>query len=568
MFLNKYKFKLSITAYFMLLVYTFYLTNLYFDSTRGPDYELYSNYFNYFFSGTNFTGLDQGIFYYFTVSFVFSLFENFHTAQNHFVLISHSIQIINFLYYLFGCFGLYFLAKLKLFSNKSIYISLILLNFFPPLLQMRLTMKPEILAFAILPWVLFNIELYFQHQKNLNLFLAIIQFTFLISIKASISLMVALFILLIYGKKITQINFKTLLISLFLFFLLFFPLIYENYEANQTGFLENSNLRQNYGEYSYKPDFKFYLNVDFYELATRPYLHNHADSMLSIIMLDTFNDYFHLYWNLDKSMFNRDQIIKNIKTNNIYLNKIIQNFEYYFSFLFSLIFYYLLIKYFKNKEKFYLSLVAPLPRLIVVVISASGFPFRNFNPNTADTIKVFYFGFLLSFAFYFLTNNLIRKGSNKKILITSFVYISCILISLGFPKSDNLNYYNQLKPAKANSIICPISNIVTWKIPQTNCMVKQISFCGNMTMFTPPKKVNGVKEYFKDDYFGTIELIKENEVVLIDSYAKCKDYEQMGYKNLYSLTRLRIPFTNLINFLAGILLQIYYLKYFRSNKSE
>ena len=61
---------------------------------------------------------------------------------------------------------------------------------------------------------------------------------------------------------------------------------------------------------------------------------------------------------------------------------------------------------------------------------------------------------------------------------------------------------------------------------------------------------------------------EENEVVLIDSYAKCKDYEQMGYKNLYSLTRLRVPFTNLINFLAGILLQIYYLKYFRSNKSE
>ena len=71
MFLNKYKFKLSITAYFMLLLYTFYLTNLYFDSTRGPDYELYSNYLNYFFSGTNFTGLDQGIFYYFSVSFVF-----------------------------------------------------------------------------------------------------------------------------------------------------------------------------------------------------------------------------------------------------------------------------------------------------------------------------------------------------------------------------------------------------------------------------------------------------------------------------------------------------------------
>ena len=46
------------------------------------------------------------------------------------------------------------------------------------------------------------------------------------------------------------------------------------------------------------------------------------------------------------------------------------------------------------------------------------------------------------------------------------------------------------------------------KVPQTNCMVKQES-CGNMTVFTPPKTVDGAKEYFKDDYFEIqIELIK------------------------------------------------------------
>ena len=53
--------------------------------------------------------------------------------------------------------------------------------------------------------------------------------------------------------------------------------------------LENSNLRQKLIEsIVIGLDFKFYLNVDFYDLATCPYLHNHADSMLSIIMLDTF----------------------------------------------------------------------------------------------------------------------------------------------------------------------------------------------------------------------------------------------------------------------------------------
>ena len=568
MFRIKSQHKFFSIGYILILVHTFYLTNIFYDSTRGPDYELYSSYISYFFSDNNNTDLDQGIFYYFSVSFILAMFESFHTGQNHSILVSNSVQIINFIYYLIGCFGLYSLAKYKLFTNKSIFISLILLNFYPPLLQLRLTMKPEIFAFAILPWVLYNIELYLQNKKNINLLLAIIQFTFIVSIKGSISLMVGIFILILYGKKIIQHNLKILLIACLLFAILFTGIMNENYDANQVGFLENSNLRQNYGDYNYVPQVAFYFNVDLYNLATRPYLDNHANSMFSIIMLDTFNDYFHLYWNLDKSMFNRDQIIKNINTESIYIQKLLQNLEYYIGFVFSILFYILLIKYFKDKEIFYESSIAPLVGLLVVLLSASGFPFKNFNPSTADTIKVFYFGFLLSFAFFFLSNNLVKKGSNKKIIITSFIYIMCIFVSLGFPKSDNANYYQQLKPNKANSLICPVSNIVSWKIPETGCLKKQSSYCGFMTNFTPPKKENGNIEYFKDDYFGSISLAKANNVVFIEGYAKCKDYESLGFKNLYSFTRLKIPNFSLAIFIAGFLIQIYYTLYFRSSKSK
>ena len=568
MFRIKSENKFFSIGYILILVHTFYLTNIFYDSTRGPDYELYSSYISYFFSDNNNTDLDQGIFYYFSVSFILAMFESFHTGQNHSILVSNSVQIINFIYYLIGCFGLYSLAKYKLFTNKSIYISLLLLNFFPPLLQLRITMKPEILAFAILPWILYNIELYLQNKKNINLLLAIIQFTLIVSIKGSISLMVGVFVLILYGKNIIQLNLKILLISFLLFTLLFTGIINENYEANQTGFLENSNLRQNYGDYNYVPQLAFYFNVDLYNLATRPYLDNHANSMFSIIMLDTFNDYFHLYWNLDKSMFNRDQVIKNINTQNIYINKIIKNLEYYVSFIFSLIFYALLIKYFRDKEIFYKSSIAPLPGLLVVLLSASGFPFKNFNPNTADTIKVFYFGFLLSFAFFFLSSNLVKNGSNKKIIGSSFIYIMCIFIILGFPKIDNPNYYKQLIPNKANSLICPVSNIVSWKIPKTECMKKQPSYCGFMTNFTPPKKEDGNIEYFKDDYFGSISLAKANEVVFIEGYAKCKDYESLGFKNLYSFERLKVPYLSLTTLLAGFLIQIYYTLYFRSSRSK
>ena len=40
-------------------------------------------------------------------------------------------------------------------------------------------------------------------------------------------------------------------------------------------------------------------------LLKEPYEDNHKDSMLGIFLLDTFDDYFNLYWNQDVSDFKK-----------------------------------------------------------------------------------------------------------------------------------------------------------------------------------------------------------------------------------------------------------------------
>ena len=69
------------------------------------------------------------------------------------VLLSETILITNLLIFICGLIGFYYLMKkLKIAKNKSLII-LILLVCFPSLYYLRLNMKPEILAFALIPWI-------------------------------------------------------------------------------------------------------------------------------------------------------------------------------------------------------------------------------------------------------------------------------------------------------------------------------------------------------------------------------------------------------------------------------
>ena len=175
------------TIFFVVSCYlAFTSINLFYISTEAPDYIFYKEYFDYFFYNKSTTGHENGLIYFFLVSCVLKIQEFHITPATEIHYISNSIQIVNFLLYLLGLFGLYKLLLLKKYIKKDIILSFAVLNFMPFTVKLITTMKPEILAFALLPWALLCIELFFKTKKINYLYLSIFPNLILLSTKNTI----------------------------------------------------------------------------------------------------------------------------------------------------------------------------------------------------------------------------------------------------------------------------------------------------------------------------------------------------------------------------------------------
>ena len=62
-------------------------------------------------------------------------------------------------------------------------------------------MKPEIIAFTLLPWIILGIEKYFTSNNTKVLFLSLFPMALLVTSKGSIAGMILVFIFLKYVKE-------------------------------------------------------------------------------------------------------------------------------------------------------------------------------------------------------------------------------------------------------------------------------------------------------------------------------------------------------------------------------
>ena len=60
--------------FFLTTIYTFLVGQLYYLTTKGPDYAFYEPYFNYFFGKLPSTGVEQGLLYYFLNASIIIIF--------------------------------------------------------------------------------------------------------------------------------------------------------------------------------------------------------------------------------------------------------------------------------------------------------------------------------------------------------------------------------------------------------------------------------------------------------------------------------------------------------------
>ncbi len=541
-----FKKKLLLTSLALSNLYILIFTNLFFYSTYGADYERYINYIKYFLGEISSTGLEQGSLYFFLIALSVNITNDFINVTNLQSSISFSIQTVNTVLIYIGslCYFKYF-KHLK-FDDIKILIVLNTINFFPPLFALRITMKPEVLIFTLLPVLLLNIDLFRKNKHPKYLLLSILSLSLIITTKGTFFAMIPLLLIFYYRNFIIELGFRPILLLILIFSIFSLPLFVENFSKNDNSLLTRTNPEK----YNNRASVDIiYKNPEGNSFKIGPVSFD-ENTVLGITFLDTFGDYFNFYWKKDVSLFNKykkDIFIKSdaeeilqfdIKNRNIIYSGPFKNnvllLRDYLSYVFSSLLYILLIFLsFKDKKHRYIYL-SPFIGIFVLYLNSLGIPENNFDPITADTFKVFYYSPILilaiMFAFLYFSNS-------KSFIISCFLFICLNLYILGFPKQDGSEYFNELHERNSISYLCEINKKLIYDLENdSNCTQQNIEICNNQVL-----KDNEISDF----------MLKKYEVVKNGQFCEANKSHVFA-NNLIS----RAPYINLIYLLSALVLSI------------
>lgn len=429
--------------YYFFFVFTslfsYYLFLIYYDSTTGIDWAKYSTFINHYVFGTPLQAKDgQSILYYYLIAKIISFNLDSFNELNKNILLNNGIQFGNFLLQLFGFFGIYkYYLSLK-FSKKNIIYVLSIINFFPPLIYLRLSYKSEMFAFALLPWVLVLLnKLKEKKLQSYEKFLLIALSSVLLTIKPSITIMVSLFIFFLHYEDVYRNKNMIFIIGTVSLLLLFL-----NFQVVQTDFISHNTENTRWDNVA---PASFFYTINIKSLILEPIFNIQSESLISILLLDTYSDYFTLFWKHKEPTnylaFGQINYFKNFHIN-LYLRDYIAIFLSFFTYVLSI--YY----FFKTSNQLRIFFAAPFIGIFILIINSLGFPSNNFDPNSADTFKVHYFAFFLVLTFIQIL--LVNKKEN----FYYFLLIPIFIFIMGFPKTNTISASNDFLFKIQESNIC------------------------------------------------------------------------------------------------------------------
>ena len=449
------------------------LNLLFYNTLDSPDFNKYIVYLQHFFDG-QITNKEHGLMYYYIHSLNYSIF---YSDLNNFEFFIHrSIQNVNFYIYIIGLIGYYFLLRYLEFSNKTIFATFIFINFFPPSISMRLVFKPEILAFALLPWIILALEKFLKSKNIKYLFFAIPLLISALTIKGNVLVIISVYLLISYFKVFIVGQKKGLFLIIVLSLIGFALMTLENNKVNGKSILDiqsGSTIEENY---NFKAPPSIIYKIDIFKMLSSPIKHNHAKSFLGITLLETTGDYFDLYWDNDASAYfeNRKELISYEQSNEIKppiydeKNSSITIFQqrmtdvYLYEtigLIISLFLFYFLLTYTKKHKNFRKYLIAIFVGMLVLLFhSITGIPKNNFDPLVGDTFKPLYYSFVFIFSFAFLIAIMLKEQKFRQFYIILYCFV--IFFILGFPKNSDFVPKTHMLQSIQTSVYCPVEKLI------------------------------------------------------------------------------------------------------------
>ena len=555
-FLNFEKF-LSFLIIFSFSYSVFY-NLIFFDLSVSPDYEYYISYIETFFNIKENTDLDQGLIYHFFIALVLTISENSINGPNIQIYISNSIHLVNNLLFLIGLIGVNQL--LKFYKTKAIDRKLIVLAtiFIPFITQARFHYKPEIFAIAFIPWILLN---YFTYQKTKDIkhiFISITLFVGTGFLKGNIFVMLGLLLFFLILNDLKKVSLQHIAMGIVYFFAITIPLVLENQRFNGSSLFRNTKKRLDSEVYENVISIDFFTNFSFYKFIRKPNFDPENVNFFSTVLIDTFNDFFGVSWNIDHFPMSREYYI----FENWILNGLFNYAEYYLSFVLSILFYlYIIYSIIKKRDRVEVIIyLAPFIGLSVLLINSLGFPFKNFDPSKGDTFKSIYFSFLLFISFIYISKNIFLKLKMLYKVLFVFFLISFNIFSLGINTEifENDRFVEQRSLILQHTPLCKVGNILDFNIFDVDCNPPSDS-CGKPGIpdnYTK-KLINqdGTIKFFEDeDGFGEIYLLNKDikDSRLVKGFDECYHFQELGYTHPFRLEFIIFPVYNLFIFLIMI----------------
>ena len=478
---DKY-FSFLLILYIFSLFYIKEMIFLFYNSSDSPDFMRYFTFLEFNYGAVSQPQSEQGFIFYDLHSYYFYI-KNFNfTSETFFIYISKSIQEMNFILFIIGSIGVYRLLKIFNYNKTQILTSLILINFLPISVAQRMVFKPEILAFALMPWLFFTLEKFIITKKIKLLFIAIPFYVSLATQKGSIFVMLSLFIFIFYFSRIfiylSKNNMKHFFLLLIIILSTLLMAVNENNNLNNRSFFDLESGSQTEEKYDNTGSLSLLYKFNPEKMFFYPYKHLHNESAIHITLLDSFGDYFDLYWENDSSnfyklrhdlfVFEKSNFLKlpelNLEKKEIIIFVQDENPNYFLrkvtSAILALVFFLFFLTFFqradKNKKKFFIMPYVGYFILLIHVIS--GFPENNFDPKIGDTLKPFYYSFFIVIAFSFTISELVK--TKLKSLFLLFLLIPTFLYIFGFPRHSEYIATSDLKQVNMYSDFCSINNYI------------------------------------------------------------------------------------------------------------
>ena len=508
------RYSLSLITFLTSLILSHSIGEIFYNSIDGTDFYRYFRYIEYFMGEIETPTREQGLFYFWIISIFIKSSQNFYISENWEFIYSTAIQLGNFVFYLVGIFGLIYLLRSRKVPWEKIFLVLSVLNFFPPLFGGRLIMKPEILAFAFLPWIILAINNYLEKQNYFSLIYASLLLSIIATSKGTVALITFVSLGILYFTKINLFKIKNIVIPGFVFLLSFYFLYSENVSVNTISFFTHEEQ----SSYLFKASPSFLYTINFADLYTNPYRNTHANSLIGITLIDLFNDYFNRYWEHPRSIFVMDRV-------NLFdfLAHPRRNFSVILSTLF-------IISSFWKINRFK---IIYLVGTFVLTCTSLGLFGLHFNPEKGDTLKTHYYFFLLAISFIFILLDLFKSKDFWKNYAKAVSLIAVFLFIFGFPKNYTENSQISILEKLPTTISCnyikPYFNTIF--SVDIQCLDKEMAICGNLENYNLPKMhEDGYLIFQPDKDYSPKNLIDgSGNPVTVNGFAECIHYVDGGF---------------------------------------